>query len=332
MILWAKSGGHADNSKVYGICLGISYQAGLVEAIKEIMTKELLNEDDKEEAKFYLSTNESEYLLADEILLREVYTSLKEIYINKLNNKFNNLATFIKKSRDSVALEKSINRDPYLNIFYKSFIGLNEISKKITQNQSYFVNRRRPVMKNFFRTIANRENSSCSMVYPVFKSDSILFDKNDDESKKFLNTCAELSNSGLEIYMIFIINNEFKVTKYFKRAISNLIKNKINIKIAFIEEIDKIRIGSYDFIYSKEEDVAVYTSTRDRIRMFKVTKIKEKIEKLVFDYRKIEDISFELDELENKKEFIKDEFLERLVGSWNLYFYSSIKKNNQHKV
>jgi len=324
--------GYTDNSKVYGIGLGISQQGGLVEATKEIMTKNLLDKEGKEEAKLYLSTNESEYLLADEILLKDIYPTLKDMYINKLNNKFNNLTTFIKNSRDSLALENSIGRDPYLNIFYKSFIGLNEISKKVTQNQSYFVNRRRPVMKNFFRTIANRKNSSCTMVYPTFKNASVIFDKNDDESRKFLNTCVELSKNGLEIYMIFIVGNKSKVTKYFKRAVSNLIENKINVKIAFIEDIDNIRVSSYDFIYSKEKDVAVYTNFRDRIRMFKVTKIKEKIEKLVFDYRKIEDISFELDELENKKEFIKDEFLERLVGSWNLYFYSSIKKNNQHKV
>jgi hypothetical protein len=185
-------------------------------------------------------------------------------------------------------------------------------------------------MKNFFRTIANRENSSCSMIYPLFKTDSVLFDKNDDKSKKFLSTCIELSKNGFQIYIIFIINHEFQITKYFKKSIYSLIDNKINIKIAFIEEIIELKISSYDFIYSKEKDVAIYTSLRDRIRMFKVTKTKEKIQNLVSDYEKIDDISFSFNELEDKKEFIKDKYLKQLIGSWHLYFYSSIKENSKH--
>ncbi len=322
--------GYADNSKVHGIGLGISHQGGLVEATKEILTKNILSDEEKE--RFYLSANESEYLLADEILLHEIYARTKEVYINKLNNKLNNLATFVANSRDSIVLKSEVSRDPYLTIFYKTIIALNEISKKIPQEQYFFIHRRRPVMKTFFRTIANRKDSQVIMVYPIFKSDSVLFDKNDEESKKFLDVCVELLEEGLEIYMIFIIKYDFKITKYLKRVVLRLMDSGIKIKMAYVEDLDKLRISSYDFIFSKERDVAVYTSIRDRIRMFKVTKTRERIEILSHDLKKIENLAFSFDELITKSNGVQDKILMLLIGEWHLYFYSSLEEGGQHKL
>ncbi|MBU1667677.1 hypothetical protein KKC13_04605 [bacterium] len=319
--------GVKNNSKVHGIGLGLSYDEELPLSTKDLLTKEPLTEDEKKD--FYLSANESEYLLSDE-LLENIYSTTKENYINKFHKKLNNLATFTTKSRE--ILKDTIENDVYLNLFHKSFISVNEISKKVIQNQYFFIYRRRTAMKIFLKSIAAREDSFCNMIYPVFKSDSILFDKSDERSKELLNLSANLSGEGLKIQIIFIVSYDFKVTKYFKKAITHLIDSGLSIKIAFIEDVDKLKVSSYDFIYSKEKDVAIYTSMRDRIRIFKVTKAEERIKTLFYDFKKIESVSSEFYNFLSNPHNQNNKVLNSLIGKWHWYFYGSMEDNSIVKV
>jgi len=320
--------GYADNSKVYGIGLGISHQKGLVEATKELLSKRKLTKE--EEDKLYLGLNESEYLLADEI---EYTDSIKKEYLKKINIKLNNLTTFITTSKKSLTLQNEVNNDPYLNIFFRNLIDTNEISKKVILEQYFFTVRRRTTLKAFLKSISNIEKSASKMVYPVFEEDSVLFDKEDEVSIKLLNTISSLVKNGLDLTIIFVIDEKFIIKRNFKKETKKLIDNGVKVKIVFLEDIQKLRISSHDFLYSKENElVAIYTSVRDRIRMYKVTTMKERIKNLIDDFKKIEQKSFDFDDFLEKRNLMNDKVLERLVGEWNLYFYSSIKKNNQHKL
>jgi len=320
--------GYADNSKVYGIGLGISNQKGLVEATKELLSKRKLTKEEEDE--LYLSLNESEYLLADEI---EYIDSIKKNYLKKINIKLNSLTTFVNTSKDSLLLQNKVNTDPYLNIFFRNLIDTNEISKKIILEQYYFTVRRRTALKAFLKSISNRETSVAKMVYPVFEEDSVLFDKEDEVSVKLLNIISYLSKNGLDLTIIFVIDTKFSIEENFKKEIKKLINNGVKIKIVLLEDIQKLKLSSYDFLYSKEEElVAIYTSVRDRIRIYKVTTMKDRIRNLIDDFKKIERKSFDLDKFVEKRSLSNNSILESLVGSWNWYFYSSMEEDEKVEI
>jgi hypothetical protein len=320
--------GYADNSKVYGIGLGISHKKGLVEATKELLSKRKLTKEEEDE--LYLSLNESEYLIADEI---EYTDSIKKEYLKKINTKLNNLTTFISTSKESLTLQNKVNTDPYLNIFFRNLIDTNEISKKIILEQYFFTVRRRTALKAFLKSISNIEKNTSKMVYPVFEEDSVLFDKEDEVSVKLLNTISSLAKNGLDLTIIFVVDEKFTVKPNFQKETKKLIDNGVKIKIVFLEDIQKLRLSSHDFLYSKKDElVAIYTSVRDRIRIYKVTTMRGRIKNLIDDFKKIEQKSFLFDDFVEKKKLTHDLVLGQLVGTWNFYFYSSIKKENRHKI
>ena len=321
--------GYADNSKVYGIGLGISHQKGLVEATKELLTKRELTKEEEDE--LYLSLNESEYLLADEI---EHTESIKKEYLKKINKKLNNLTTFVNTSKESLTLKDDVNIDPYLNIFFRNLIDTNEISKKVILEQNYFTARRRSALKSFFNTISNREkSSSVKMVYPIFKEEAVLFDSEDEISVKLLNKISSLAKKGLDLTIIFIINKDFINNNNFNKEVKKLIISGVKIKITPFESIKKSKISSYDLLYCKgEETVAIYTNRRDRLRLYKVTTIKDRIKTLTDDFKKIEEKSFEFDEFLENKSLTNDKTLKQLIGTWHWYFYSSIETDKQVEI
>jgi hypothetical protein len=321
--------GYADNSKVYGIGLGISHKKGLVEATKELLSKRKLTKEEEDE--LYLSLNESEYLIADEI---EYTDSIKKEYLKKINTKLNNLTTFISTSKESLTLQNKVNTDPYLNIFFRNLIDTNEISKKIILEQYFFTVRRRTALKAFLKSISNIEKNTSKMVYPVFEEDSVLFDKEDEVSVKLLNTISSLAKNGLDLTIIFVVDEKFTIKPNFQKETKKLIDNGVKIKIVFLEDIQKLRLSSHDFLYSKKDElVAIYTSVRDRIRIYKVTTMRGRIKYLIDDFKKIEQKSFLFDDFVEKKKLTHDLVLGQLVGTWNFYSYGSVKNlDNEFKL
>ena len=321
------SKGYAHHNKVNGIGLGLSYDKGLPLSTKDLLTKEKLSPE--EELDFYLNANESEYLISDNSF-DNLYMDVKTNYLNKFHHKLDNLSTFITKSR--TILNTVVDNDVYLNIFHKSFISLNEMSKNVATSHKYFIARRRMATKIFLKSIATRKNSACYIVYPIFKNDSILFDKNDKRSKKSLDLNINLSKNGLKIERIFVIDKHYEMTKYFKDTISKFQKAGITVYMVFKEDIEDINIMSYDFAYSEEKDVAIYRNIQDRICYFQVSILKEKIRNLSYDFEKIKEMSFKFDDFLEKKSFSNDDTLEKLIGTWNWYFYSSMQENEKVEV
>ena len=321
------SRGYTHNDKVHGIGLGLSYDFGLPLSTKDLLTKEKLSHEEKLD--FYLNANESEYLISDDNY-DNLYTDKKTNYLKKFQYKLNNLAIFTTKSRE--ILKDIIKDDAYLNIFHKSFISLNEISKHISLNNKYFVSRRRLATKTFLKSMAKRENTVCYIVYPLFKKDSILFDKYDTRAKESLNLNIKLSNDGLKIERIFVIDKHYKMTEAIKESIKNLKKSGISVYMALKEDIEKLDIISYDFMYSREKDIAVYRNIPDRICFFQVTISKDEIKNLSYDFEKIKQKSIEFDEFLEKENSINDRVLEYLVGTWHWYFYSSIETDKKVEI
>jgi len=321
------SKGYTNHNTVNGIGLGLSYDKGLPLSTKDLLTKNKLSPE--EELDFYLNANESEYLISDNSF-DNLYTDIKTSYLNKFHHKLNSLATFVTKSR--TILSTIMENDVYLNIFHKSFISLNEMSKNVAMKNKYFIARRRMATKIFLKSVATRENSGCYIVYPIFKNDSILFDKNDKSSEKSLDLNIKLSKDGLKIERIFVIDKHYKITKYFKSTIEKLQKAGITVYIALKEDIENINIVSYDFAYSEEKDVAIYRNIPDRICYFQVTVLKDKIRNLSYDFEKIKEMSCKFDDFLEKKDLINDKVLEQLVGTWNWYFYSSMEIDKQVEI
>ena len=322
------SKGYSHNNKINGIGLGLSYDRGLPLSTKNLLTKEKLTKEEKLD--FYLNANESEYLITDE-RFDNLYTDVKTNYLNKFYHKLENLTTFMNTSRKEV-LHNELAEDIYLNIFYKSFIGLNEISKKVMRDHNYFISRRRMATEVFLKSISINKNSSCRIVYPLFKGDTTLFDKQDERAKKSLNLNIKLAKNGLNIERIFIIDKSYKFSIYLKKSIKLLIESGITVKIALVEDLEGFNISSYDFVYSQKHSVAIYKNTRDRICLFKVTKVKDRVKQLSYDYDKIDEVSFSFEKLLLKQNIKSDKVLEKLIGTWHYYFYGSIIENKNEFI
>ncbi|MEA2027830.1 MAG: hypothetical protein U9N49_02500 [Campylobacterota bacterium] len=316
--------GIRSSSDIHGIGLGLSYHHKQPLSTTCLLLKDKI-EDEQRAKRLDLYLNETEYILTKE-QSEATYNQTKENFVLDIDHKLNNLATFVRKARD--VLEDELMQDPYLLIFHKSIISTNEISKKVTNDQYYYIYRRRSTIKTFLRSIALREKRECYMIYPTAKNDAKLFDEHEPKSQKVLEVMKQLSIEGLSVHMILAVDYDFNITPYFSKQIKSFIKHNIDLKLCFVEDIRKgSNISSYDFLYPKEQDVAIYTNRSDRIRMFKVTKSASKIEELVNDYNSIEKLSHNYDAFVLKKANIKtDNYLEQLQGDWYCYFYWVMNK------
>jgi hypothetical protein len=97
--------GYKTNRTIYGLSLGLSFDKGFPVSRKMLLSKYILSA--KEEREFYLNANENEILLADESS-DSIYSNKEENYLQNLNKKINNLATYTQKANK--ILDKDINK------------------------------------------------------------------------------------------------------------------------------------------------------------------------------------------------------------------------------
>ncbi|MCH9739480.1 MAG: alpha/beta hydrolase [Epsilonproteobacteria bacterium] len=286
--------GYRNNDKVHGIKLGRSILKGLPQANKELLTKEKLTEE--EEKVFYLIANESDCLISTEVW-KDIFNDKNLTYINKFQSKISELETYSKKSKK--IFKDEFETDAYFNVFYKNFINLSKISKNFLNNQSYCIYRRKSDFDIFLKSISKRYKNSCYIVHP-------LYSRNSKIHKADLVLNEELSEDELIIKRIIIVDKNYDISRFIQRIIKKIIKLGVDIKIAFNEDIEELDISSDDFIYTKEKDIAIYQTTFDSVCRFKITKDKERIQELFYDFKKIESISLSFDEYllnQEKKEY-----------------------------
>jgi len=312
--------GYSKDSSLYGIRLGLSYSKGLPISAKCILTtKQLLQE---EENHLYLDINESAYLMIDE-LSNNIYTQPKQNHIQSFVNKINTLSKYTQKSQS--LLNHQMQKDIYLNIFHKTFRSFNEISKKVLNGGNYFISSRRNATQIFLKNSALDTMSQCTIVYPLFKNDSTLFDEHNSEAKASLALNIHLAQSGLKIYRIIVVDANYTPSFYFKSVIESLIENGIEISIAIKEEIEHL-VSSYDFVFNTNHDVAIYRNVKNPLCYFKVTKNKMKIQELLDDCKIIREKSYNFTDFLTQPYQQYKESLEPLLGTWHLYFYGTHPK------
>jgi len=116
--------GFESNNIVYGLSLELSYANLLPTAKKRVMTTQKLTTEEKE--KLYLSLNETEYLVSNEIF--DNNEREKKKYFDNFYKKIENLNSFVKHSERM--LREEIKDDASLNIFYDTFdFFYNKIQK-----------------------------------------------------------------------------------------------------------------------------------------------------------------------------------------------------------
>ena len=97
--------GYKINKSIHGVSLGLSFNKGFPVSRKMLLTKDILNTQEKNE--FYLHGNESTVLVADESS-KHTYSTKEENYLEDLNRKINNLAIYTKKANS--ILDRDINK------------------------------------------------------------------------------------------------------------------------------------------------------------------------------------------------------------------------------
>ena len=320
-IYFIKNRGYMNNSKLNGISLGLQYSNGLPYAIKTLLTEDILSP--QEERELYLISNETESISAS-VTFNELYGSKQEMYIEKLNKDLNNITKYIKKSKE--ILKNEIGDNIYINLFHKNFNILNGISKKVITNHHFYMYDQRSITKMFLINIAKAEYPECNISYPTFEKELSLFDEKDKSAIKYLELNINLSKNGLKMNRILIVKDYSTMTNYCIKSIKRLAKSGVNLKIALKDDVDKLEIVSYDFMYNVKKEFAMYKNSYDKRSIFKMTQNREKIEELYHQYQKLEDISYTIDDFFIKKSYVKgDNVLEHLVSRWYLYSYQVYK-------
>ncbi len=319
--------GFKNNSAIYGLRLGLSYDKGLPIAGKNLLSKKLLTP--QEEQLFYLNANESDTLVSDEST-QDIYSSTKENYLKKLHKKILDITTFMKKARE--ILHQSLDQDIYISLLHNGLSALNQISQKVYNNRTFYSYRRRSTRKIFLQKLALNPNASCAFVYPVFAKDSLLFEEEDHRSKEALHQIMDLAKSGLKIDMILIVPQEMVLNSYQKEVIEQLIQSSVELSISLLEEVQK-GISSYDFLYDKtDKKVAIYRNIGDRICYFKVTNNRDSIHNLSYDFEKIKKESYSYEDFLQQKHIKIGTKLSHLIGTWYAYSYGSIMTDGQPKI
>jgi len=318
--------GFKNNSAIYGLRLGLSYDKGLPISGKNLLSKRILSKEEKE--LFYLNASESDTLISDESI-QDIYTSTKENYIKKLHNKISNITIFMKKARK--ILSQSIDKEIYISLLHNELSSLNQISQKVYNNRTFYSYRRRSTRKVFLQKLSLDSKNSCAFVYPLFAKDSTLFDQEEKRSKDALEHIIEMAKSGLGIDMILIVEQEKKMSEYEKESIRRLIESGIELRITLREDIKK-SISSYDFLYNKSKEVAIYRNAGDRICYFKVTNNIDSIKNLSYDFENIKNHSSSFDEFLAQKYIKISTKLSQLVGTWYAYSLGTMKKEGKTKI
>ena len=318
--------GFRNNSAIYGLRLGLSYDKGLPISGKNLLSKKLLSAEDEE--LFYLNASECDTLVSHESTFN-IYDSMKQNYLEKIHSKISDIALYIEKSKK--ILHQSINKDIYINIFFSGLGSLYNISNKVEKNQTFFTSRRRNAKNIFIKKLIYSKNSSCIFVYPIFSKDTTLFHSEDTLSKGTLNIIVDSIKKGISIEMIIMITPNYVITEYEKESIAKLINIGANIRICSTD-IDT-SVSSYDFIYNSSKEVAIYRNIGDRICYFKVTNNQDSINNLSYNFEIIKKNSYSFDDFIAQKHIkLDDSRLKALVGTWYVYSYGSIKKEDKTKI
>ncbi|MEA2029135.1 MAG: hypothetical protein U9N49_09180 [Campylobacterota bacterium] len=312
--------GYVHNDKVDGISLGISYNSGLPIGRKALLTKDILSKQEEED--FYLNVNETNFIDAENIF-NNLYGGRKTNYIQNLSNKFTAIKEYMTKSR------KVLENDIYLTLFYKTFSTFNRIMKKVVTQDNFYLYNKREAITFFLETTMLKKNHLCTIVYPLFERDAYLFDPNETHCKHFLDWNIELAKNGLNLKRIFVIDDTSTLTDYAMESIERLIDSGIDIKLALISSIDLSTLSSYDFVFNNEHNVALYKNIRDKTHTYHVTKNFYKLQDILNDYQKLDEISISFDEFKNKSLINDtnnenyDEVLKPLIGTWYYYAYDT---------
>ena len=311
--------GFESNDIVYGLSLELSYANLLPTAKKRVMTKQELTTKEKE--KLYLSLNETEYLVSNEIF--DDNKIEKKRCFDKFYEKIENLNSFVKKSQE--ILREEIKDDAYLNIFYDTFDSFHNSSRRIKLNKRYGVSNKRRAYMKFLESVEQREDATCYVVNPIYDSYIYLFDEN---SQDLVQHNIDLAKQGLKMELIFVVSKEYQLNDFIQKMVHRLISHNIIVRFTLLDDIKKLSsLDSYDFLCSNRDDIALYRATFAHKYLYNITLSKDKIGKLQSDYKKIKKLSHSLDNFLIYQKKQDNDILERLVGTWYHYYYSSLKNS-----
>jgi len=311
---------NSTHNHLYGLTLRRSYDKKLPIAHKNMMTKKIV--DTQEQTGFNLLLNELNLLsLEDDIF--NVDTNIEQTVLNKFQKEIANLNTFLGNAKNL------LNNDPYLNIFYDAFFSLYEASNFIKADKRYWVSNKREAYKIFLESTAQKKESTCYIVNPIYDSYIYLFD---EDSPSLVNLNVQSAKKGLKIEHIFVVTREYEITNLIQKTVKKLESNGIVINFVLLDEIEKIAIDSYDFLCTNHNDVALYRNIYAHKYFYNITKFKDKTEKLLANYKKIKQISYSMNAFLIEQKSKNDKTLKRLVGKWYHYYYGSQKYKNKYKI
>ncbi|RUM73349.1 MAG: hypothetical protein DSZ11_06100 [Sulfurovum sp.] len=313
--------GFKNNDAIYGLRLGKAYGDGLPLSAKNLLTKRKLEKE--EELELYLNINETEELKSKEAFY-DIHSSPTRNHFDRFQNKIANLATYNSNVRE--ILNDKMCADVYHNIMSKEFYAFSKISEQVRNNNSFYIHNIRRASKIFLKSIACRKEP-CYIVSPLIENLSLL-NEHDSKAEQSLKLNMKLAKDGLKIYRIFVVNKDFKITEYIRSSIEQMIESGISVEIAKKEDIESMVGSSYDFIFSKHKDIAIYRKPRERFYLYHVTKNKNIIEDIDIDYKTIKSKSYKFSDFIKQESSYDPTVLDKLAREFYHYSYGSKEEKN----
>ena len=315
--------GFVLNDQINGIGLASSSENGLPMSKKFLLTKQLLSLD--EEQKIYLLSNEISTLTLKNDLY-SIYDTPKERYIKKFHQTISNLNKYAIKVHQ--ILEDEIKDDAYLQILYRDLQAFNQTVENIANQKEFIIHNRIKLLEVFLTIASQIHNSFCNSVMTVDSKITRFFDKHQKGIVDYMKKQRQFTYRGLTTNRIHIYNSMVDINDKIEEDAKIFQELGVNVRYALKSDLDALNLISYDFVYEGLCRYGTYKPTNENIDFFRVTNNKDFVETLDYNYKKIYELSYTLEEfLKQKDKVEKDDVLSQLVGTWYCYSYRSTFDN-----
>ncbi len=305
----------------YGLAIGIDDQNLQTPVAKKVVfSKKKFN--DNEKAKLYLILNETQVLEAKEnIYALESTECIDADHLRKYQKKIKDIHTFFSNVKYSEEIDTSIMH----HMVFTEFHVFQSMFEKFAMKQDYFLHDRKRVCLEFIRYLEFHPREKVQMVFPLYGGEANVLLDQIPGKKSIATLFTELAKRGHQFEIVFVIET---TTDYTDEDMQKLFSrfHEAGIELYFVakREIEFV-VGSYDFCCTQSGIDAIFKSRTHYRQMFTITRNSEKIKTLRSDFQKIKALAYSYELVQSGRDVvsIKSPVLEKLVGTWYLYFYGS---------
>jgi len=246
---------------------------------KVVFSKEKL---DKEDILLQFILNETEALSTIENRIHPNYSEITTEHFLKYTTKFKKYHNFFSR-----LIKKKYYESFYHRLAFREFYAFYMLFEKFSKKETYFVMSFQRAFLEAIKTVESIQNISFQVVMEL-NDDSLFFGVSNKEFKiknRFLN----LSAYGVECTIIFIVEDDEKLSPKYQNLLSEISQELFSVRLAKKERvIHKVNSLDFCFIYiGDERDFVLADPIRDNKDVFKLFINEVNMDEYRIDYQRI---------------------------------------------